>query len=152
VFHYFDESKEDTIIMQYTRLVNFTVVADGDEYGSCVTDDWADTGEIQYNTEGLQDVFDGFGNTWTSNIIFVILMVIVAGALLFSIGTGRSFGSISKESHGWLFGIIFFVEGLLTILGVWIGALSPLWLAVFGLVIVVPAGIKIYQYMTGGSR
>jgi len=142
--------------MMFTKILNFTVADEGvnaSQYGECFTTDFNQF-PIEYGSQGIRDAFEGFGNTWTSNILYMLFMAIIAGALLFTIGsgTGRSFGSISKESHGWLFGIIFFVEGLLAIIGVWIEALSALWLVLFGLVIIIPGAMKIYNMITGGSR
>jgi len=140
---------QETTTEMYTKIVNFTVVStDGDEYGTCVTTDFADLEKINYGIEGIRDVFDGFGNTWVSNTLYLLFMIGIAFAMLMTLGRGRSFDY--KQGAGWLYGIIFFVEGLLTLIGTWIGALSPVWLVLFGIVVIIPISMKIVEMIKGG--
>lgn len=142
--YWYYPGEETQITAQYTKVVNFTVVSvDGDNYGNCTTNSLENLTDQELGVAGIKSIFDGFGNTWTSNIIYLILMVGVAAGLLFTLSKGSRYGS------GWLYGIIFFVEGLLSLIGVWIDALSPIFLVIIGLAVIIPLTFKIASWMRG---
>lgn len=137
-----------------TFLVNYTVIpTNGSLYGECQTNGTSNipTSSISQTDNPYANAFNGFGNTWTSNLIYMLFMCVIGGALLFTLGTGRASGyKVNLEfieevgrSSGWVFGLLFVVEGLLALLGVWIEALSPIWLIVLAFGIIIPITLKV---------
>jgi hypothetical protein len=134
-------------VIEYVALVNFTVSEDGSEYGECKTTSLVNP-VVSYDVEGIKKAFEGFGNTWTSNILYMLVMLILGGALVLTLGSGRSL----DKSDSWVWGVLFFVEGLLMLIGVWIGALSVIWLILLGLLIVIPIAAKLSAIFRGDGR
>lgn len=109
-------------------------------FGSCQTTATTPvtiSGGITSEPNTLKTFFESFGD-WTATFLYMLLMVAVAGAMFWVVG-------ISRDGQSWKVatGLTLVVEVLMALVGVWIGALSWVWLFLFFLGVFAYIAIKI---------
>jgi hypothetical protein len=121
-----------------TKTLNFTVVNSGGVvYGDCKYSNSFQDSSIPFTeNNAIKKFFEGFGNTWTSNFIYILFMLIIGGLLWFKMS------SLRGSDQGWLVASILVVECILAFIGAYIGAISWVFLILTAIGIVIYFTLK----------
>lgn len=128
-----------------TQLLDMSVNSDGKYEWECEYNSANESIADVRVPNNLYQIFNGFGNSWTSNIMYLLFMIGMGGFIFYAVGKTRG------GDEEFMIASILVVELFLMILGVWIKALSPMLLVIAGIGLSLWLGPKIANAIRGGK-